>query len=230
MPNEMIAVDTERVRVAVFEEHELYRAGLCLLLAERLNLELVGHASTWPEAVALVHREQPDIFLHTMGEGESARIELLPEILAASDRTRILALTASNDPELHRQVIRSGAAGVLSKDKPPTMLIKAIECVNAGEAWLDRSTTATLLRELSRGKNTDQTPDQIKIASLSQRERDVIKLVGHGLKNQQIAERLFISTVTVHHHLTSIYSKLEVADRLELLIYAYRHGLAEIPR
>jgi len=70
----------------------------------------------------------------------------------------------------------------------------------------------------------------MKISSLSQREREVVQLVGKGLKNKQIAQMLFISDVTVHHHLTSIYSKLEVADRLELVIYAYRNGLAELPR
>lgn len=231
MRNEVAAADLARIRIAVFEEHELYRSGLCLLLSRQPNLELVGLSATWAEAVTLAEREKPDIFLHAIGSGESSRIELLNQILAVSEKTRILALSGSDDPELNRKVIRCGAAGVLSKDKSPTMLIKAIECVNAGEAWLDRSTTASLLRELSaRGKSATQTPDQIKIASLSERERDVIRLVGEGLKNKQIAGKLFISNVTVHHHLTSVYAKLEVSDRLELLIYAYRNGLAELPR
>jgi DNA-binding NarL/FixJ family response regulator len=126
--------------------------------------------------------------------------------------------------------MRLGASGVVYKNKSADMLIKAVECVHAGEAWLDRSTTASLLRELSpRNRAPKKNPEEIKISSLSQRERDVIKLVGKGFKNKQIAEALFISDITVHHHLTNIYSKLEVTDRLELLIYSYRYGLAELP-
>jgi DNA-binding NarL/FixJ family response regulator len=109
--------------------------------------------------------------------------------------------------------------------------MKAIERVHAGEAWLDRSLTASILRDLSPGtRSKKQDPDERKISSLTDREREVIRRVGEGLKTKQIAERLFISEITVHHHLTSVYSKLEVADRLELLIYAYRNGLADLPR
>ncbi len=98
-------------------------------------------------------------------------------------------------------------------------------------AWLDRIMTANILQELSpRNRLQKRSPDEIKMERLTNREREIIKLVGEGLKNKQIAERLFISEVTVHHHVTSIYSKLEVADRLELVIYAYRNGLAELPR
>jgi DNA-binding NarL/FixJ family response regulator len=142
---------------------------------------------------------------------------------------RVLVLTGSSDPEFHRRAVCLGAIGVLSKDKPADVLVKAIEKIHAGEAWLDRTMTATVLREMS-PRNRKQDPEELKITSLTEREREVIKLVGEGLKNKQIAERLFISDITVHHHLTSIYSKLEVADRLELLIYAYRNGLAELPR
>jgi len=116
------------------------------------------------------------------------------------------------------------------KNQSASTLVKAIERVHAGEAWLDRSTTASLLLELSpRNRAAKPDPELAKIASLTEREREVIKLVGKGLKNKQIAEKLFISNITVHHHLTSIYSKLDVSDRLDLLIYSYRNGLAHLP-
>lgn len=218
---------TARIRIITIDEHELFRAGLCLLLAQKNNFEVVGSFSTVPDAMSLIQREQPDIVLFSVGL-DGAGIELLPEILVVSEATRVLALSDSGDQEMHRKAIRFGAAGVLSKNKPASTLVKAIECVNAGEAWLDRFTTASLLRELSpRTKARD--PEQMKIASLTEREREVIQLVGKGLKNMQIAKTLFISDITVHHHLTSIYSKLEVSDRLELLIYSYRNGLAELP-
>jgi two-component system, NarL family, nitrate/nitrite response regulator NarL len=220
---------TAKIRIVVIHEHELLRAGLCSLLSKQLNFEIIGSAATWPDAIPYIQKEQPDIVLLSI-DPKGAGIEFLPELLAISGSTKVLVLCDSADQELLRKSVRLGAAGVLLKHNSAAMLVKAIECVNAGEAWLDRTTTASLLRELSRKNNpAKQDPEQVKIASLTEREREVIKLVGKGLKNRQIAEKLFISDITVHHHLTSIYSKLEVADRLELLIYSYRHGLAEIP-
>ena len=231
MQSKTNAAIADRVRVVIIEEHELFRTGLCLLLSREPGLEIVGDAATLSDAMSLVQRKQPDVVVLGISPKDNLRVDLLPEIFGASETTKVLALSGSNDQELHRRVIRFGAAGVLSKNTPAKMLLKAIERVNAGEAWLDRSTTASLLRELSsKNQVAKQDPEQMKIASLSEREREVIKLVGKGLKNKQIADLLFISDVTVHHHLSSIYSKLEVADRLELLIYSYRNGLAELPR
>lgn len=221
----------DRVRVFVIEPQELYRKGLCLLLSQQPDFHVMGDAGSWADAAAAIRSGKPDIVLLAADHNERCSIDLLPELLAASEETKVLVLLESGEQDLQRQAIRMGASGVIFKHKPAEMLLKAIECVYAGEAWLDRSTTAALLRELSpRNRPPKRDPEEAKIASLSQREREVIQLVGKGLKNKQIAEKLFISDITVHHHLTAIYSKLEVADRLELLIYAYRNGLAEIPR
>ena len=106
-------------------------------------------------------------------------------------------------------------------------MIKAIKKVHHGEVWLDRLTMGSVLQEMTEEKQAD--PDQEKIASLTEREREVVSLVGEGLKNKQIAAKLFISETTVTHHLSSVFSKLAVSDRLELIIYAFRHGLAKLP-
>jgi DNA-binding NarL/FixJ family response regulator len=120
--------------------------------------------------------------------------------------------------------------GMVKKEKAAEVLIAAIERVNDGEAWLDPSLMAGVLSEVTRaGKAAKTDPEAEKIASLTKREREVIVLIGEGIKNKEIAGRLFISETTVRHHLTSIYDKLEVADRVELLIYAFRHGLANPP-
>lgn len=217
------------LRVVVIEEQELYRKGLCLLLSQN-HFDVVGDVADWSGAVALVRREKPDVVLLSITQANGPGVSVLPEIFVASEETKVLAMLESGEEDLQRQAVRLGAAGVIFKNKSADMLLKAIKCIHAGEVWLDRSTTASLLRELSpRNKPEKKDPEEIKIESLSGREREVIKLVGKGLKNKQIAEALFISDVTVHHHLTAIYSKLEVADRLELVIYAYRNGLAELP-
>ncbi|MBN1569448.1 MAG: response regulator transcription factor [Acidobacteria bacterium] len=230
MQSRISAAVEDKVRIIVIEEHELFRQGLCLLLSQHEDLSVVGDAGIWSEALSLVKREQPDVVVLAISAENIDCINLLPQLFEASDATRVLVLSESSDQELPRRAMRLGAAGVLFKNKSADMLVKAIECINAGEAWLDRSTTASLLRELSpRSRAVRRDPEEAKIASLSQREREVIQFVGKGLKNKQIAEALFISDITVHHHLTNIYAKLEVADRLELLIYAYRNGLAELP-
>ena len=106
--------------------------------------------------------------------------------------------------------------------------MKAIKKVSEGEVWIDRSMMGSMIQEFS--KPTQADPEEAKIDSLTLREREVIKLVGEGLKNRQIAERLYISETTVTHHLSSVFSKLEVSDRLELIIYAFRHALAKLPK
>ncbi|HYK90298.1 MAG TPA: response regulator transcription factor [Acidobacteriota bacterium] len=231
MRSEMPSSAMPLVRIVVVDQHELFRAGLRVLLTKQPGFEVVGEAAALPEALVLVKREQPDITLLGVEPDDGQNLDVLPELCSLAEAMSVLVLTGSNDPELHRRAVCLGAIGVLSKDKPAEVLVKAIEKIHAGEAWLDRSMTASVLREMSpRNRARKQDPEEMKIASLTGREREVITLVGEGLKNKQIAERLFISDITVHHHLTSIYSKLEVADRLELLIYAYRNGLAALPR
>jgi DNA-binding NarL/FixJ family response regulator len=111
------------------------------------------------------------------------------------------------------------------------VLVQAIRQVFAGQAWLDPSLVASVVTELSRSfEESGGTPDAVKIRSLTEREREVITLICEGLQNKTIAQRLAISDTTVRHHLTSIFAKLDLENRLELVIYAYRHGLANINR
>jgi DNA-binding NarL/FixJ family response regulator len=230
MGSHVSAAFAEKIRIVIVEENELFRQGLCLLLSQHQDLKVVGEAAAWSDVLAIIAREQPDVVLLAISPSNGDNINLLPQLFEASEATKVLVLLEPGDKELPSRATRLGAAGVLFKNKSTDMLVKAIECVNAGEAWLDRSTSASLLRELSpRRKAVKKDSEEMKIASLSQREREMIQLVGKGLKNKQIAKALFISEITVHHHLTNIYSKLKVEDRLELLIYAYRNGLAELP-
>lgn len=221
----------EPVRVAILGGHALSRAGLRSLLVAAGPVAVVGEAADRAAAVALVEKEQPEIVVLDLDVSDDSWVDLIARLLAASENSRIVALTGSRDRDLQRQAVRRGAVGLVHKDQPPEILVKAVQRVHAGEAWLDRSLTASVLGELSRGSNRNaQSPEAGRIASLTGREREVIECVGAGLKNREIARRLFISDVTVRHHLTSIFAKLGVSHRLELIIYAYRHGLSELPR
>jgi two-component system, NarL family, nitrate/nitrite response regulator NarL len=231
MDNEGMMAEVSRIRIVVLEEYGLFRESLCLLLEQQSDLEVVGNTAAWENALTLIQSKQPDIVIVGIGAKDGKSIDRLPEVFSIAENSQVLVLFKSEEPELQRRAVKLGAAGILSKDISSKLLVKAIERVHAGEAWLDRSTTASLLREWSpRNRRANQDPEERKKASLTDRELEVIRCVGKGYKNKQIGDVLFISDVTVHHHLTSIYAKLEVADRFELLIYAYRTGLAEIPR
>ncbi len=221
---------SRRIRLLLLAPHAIGRAGLRLLLESEPDITVIGETASPSEAVRMASHEQPDIVLVDLSNHDGAHLECIPSLFEATKASRILVLMDGQDHELDQRAVRLGATGIVFKDKTPDVLIAAIQKVHAGEAWLDRFTIASVLTEMSRGQNrTPGSPSAEVIASLTKREREVITLVAMGLRNKQIAERLFISDVTVRHHLTSVYGKLLVSDRFELMIFAYRHGLAEPP-
>ena len=220
--------DGQPIRVFLVDDHAIMRSGLRLIIEKQANLKVVGEAGNRSDALAIAGQEQPDIILLDLYLPGTSGLDLIPELFAAASDTRILILTGVADPEAHARAMHLGAMGIVLKEKAPEVLIKAIEKVYKGEVWLDRSMIASVFGAKSRAslaKNSD--PETAKIASLTERERMVISLISEGLRNKQIAERLFISETTVSHHLTSIFGKLQVSDRLGLIIYAYRHRLAK---
>jgi DNA-binding NarL/FixJ family response regulator len=139
-------------------------------------------------------------------------------------------LTATASAQAKQEAVSAGAMGIVPQEQSAQVLFKAIECVQAGEIWIERSLAASVLRDKTRPRPQNPNDPQLRIGTLSEREREVIVFICEGLKNQAIAEKLFISEATVRHRLTSIFEKLRVSDRLELVIFAYHHGLAQLPR
>jgi DNA-binding NarL/FixJ family response regulator len=221
----------QTIKVLVIDDHAMFRTGLRLAIESRPGIKVVAEAANSAEALAAVAREAPDIILLDLDLGEESGLELLPELIAGGHAGRVILLTGMRDPDAHRRAVRMGAVGLVLKEHAIETVLKAIEKVYAGEAWLDRTMIATILRERARPETSNgRSAEASKIATLTERERQVISLIGEGLKNREIAERMYISEATVRHHLTSIFNKLGVADRLELVIYAYQHNLAELPR
>ena len=219
------------IRVLIVDDHVIVRAGLRMLLESQPDLLVVGEAGTCADALTLTTREQPDIILLDLDLSGEMALASIPALLAAAPQARILILTGVRDLELHRQAVRLGALGLVLKDKATEVLLQAIAKVQAGEVWLEGTMIASVLGEITRARRAPVVDREgAKIATLTDREREVITLVGEGLRNKQIADRLAISETTVRHHLTAIFAKLEVTDRLELVIHAYRHGLATLPR
>ncbi len=217
------------IRILLLDNEPIIRAGLKLLLEQQSGFRVVAQAGDDKTALGLAEQEQPDIVLFHESSGDMLRFALLPQLMAVLENPRIILLTPINFSEYHVRAVQHGAMGVVLSRLTPEVLYKAIEKVYEGEVWLDRSLVANVLASTNRQKFFERDTVPRKVALLSEREREIIALVGEGLKNQQIAERLFLSDVTVRHHLTSIFKKLKVSDRLELVIYAYKNGLAELP-
>jgi DNA-binding NarL/FixJ family response regulator len=213
----------------IVDDHLMVRAGLRMLL-EDAGMKVVAMAANRAEALDLAAREEPNMILLDLDLGSEDGLSFLPELRESAKNARVLILTGRKDQEAHRRAVQLGAMGVVLKDQAAEILIKAIEKVYAGEVWLDRTTMGNLLNEMTRKRSDNGDPDKARINSLTDREHQVIALIAEGLKNKQIAGRLFISETTVTHHLSSIFSKLEVSDRLELVIYAFGHNLARLPK
>ena len=222
----MTGSNAAAVRIQLVDDHAVVRSGLRLLIESRSDWRVVAETGDAAAAVEAAAREQPDVILLDLDLGRDKGLECLPKLLEAAPVSRVLVLTGLRDAEMHQQAVRLGAAGVVLKDKAAESLLKAIECVHAGETWLERVMTANLLAELARAKKAPANPTESRINSLSPREREVIELLTEGLRNKDIAERMHISEATVRHHFTSIFHKLDVSDRLGLTIYAFRHGLS----
>ena len=218
-----------KIRILIVDDQLLVRDGLRMLIENHPGTKVVAMAGTRSEALDILAREACDLIILDLELGGYSAISFIPQLREAAKDSRVLVLTGSRDSETHQKAAQLGAMGVVLKENAADVLLKAIEKVYNGEAWLDRITLGNLLWQMSNRDKDSLDPRAKKISTLTERERQVIALIAEGLKNRQIAERLFISPTTVTHHLSSIYSKLGVSDRLELVIYAFANKLAKMP-
>jgi DNA-binding NarL/FixJ family response regulator len=219
---------TRQIRILIVDDHAVIRSGLRMLVEHDSTMSVVALAGNRTEALECAARERPDIIILDLLLGDDDGLAFLPHLCKVSPTSRVLVLTGVQDPDSHRRAIRRGARGIVLKEHAAEVLLKAIKKVHAGEVWIERLMMSSMIEEFN--KPTAVDPEEAKIETLTNRELEVITLVGEGLKNKQIADRLFISETTVTHHLSSVFAKLDVSDRLELIIYAFRHQLARMPK
>lgn len=217
---------TDIIRIVLIDDHAVLRMGLKMLIESKAGLQVIGETGNAGEAAGIVAQTQPDIVLLDIDLGSANGIELIPQIRALAPKARIIILTGVRDTEVHMRAVRLGAMGLVLKERADDYLLTAIEKVNAGEVWLSRAVIGSVFNELlDDGAGEEPDPDLEKINSLTPREREVITLLSEGLRNKQIGERLFISETTVRHHLSSVFAKLGVSSRFELVMYAQKRGL-----
>jgi two-component system, NarL family, nitrate/nitrite response regulator NarL len=187
---------------------------------------VVGEAGRGREALEIAARERPNVVLLDLDLGDESGLDIIQELTSRMPQTRILVLTGLRDLEPQRRAMLLGASGVIRKDKAADALVKAVRCVYGGEVWLDHELTASVFQEMRQKQSgLGRDDDAARVASLTPREREVVGLVAQGHSTHTIAQVLFISEKTVRNHLASIYDKLQVSQRLELALYAARHGL-----
>src|SRR5215213_7488692 len=219
----------EPIRVLIVDDHKIIRDGLRDLISSRQGMEVVGDAGNRADALSAATREQPDIIVLDLDLGDDSGLDLIPELHRADEQVSIIILTGVRDPEKRDRAIELGARGVVLKDEGATELLSAIEKVHrTGEYWLEPGATKRLLDKQRSRVNKTPDPEAAKIAKLTEREREIIALVGEGLENKEIAERLrpVVAESTVRNNLSIIYDKLDIkGGRLSLLVYAYKHGL-----
>ncbi len=213
------------IRVAIADDQQLIRGGFRSLLESEPDIEVVGEAGTGAEAVALVTALTPDVVLMDIRMPDGDGLWATEQIAAnpALSATHIVIVTTFELDEYVGQAIRAGASGFLVKDTEPVELIRAVRVVAGGEALLSPGVTKRLLERLA-GSITEK-PDTAQLTVLTEREREVLGLVGHGLTNDEIGQRLFLSPLTAKTHVSRIMSKLLARDRVQLVVVAYETGL-----
>jgi DNA-binding NarL/FixJ family response regulator len=225
-----VTLTQKPIEILLIDDHEVVRQGLKMLIESHPNFRVTGEVNNGAAALEFLAHNDIDIILFDLDLGPEDGLDLLPKLWPVAGSAKVLVLTGVRDEEKHRRAMMLGAMGIVQKERASVHLMKAIEKVFAGEMWYDRTKLGSVFTDILRSsKHKDLSSDEAKIELLTEREREVIGLIALGMKNKTMGEKLFISETTVRHHLTSVFAKLGISSRLELIIYAFQHGLAKMP-
>ena len=215
------------IRILIADDQTLIRAGFRALLDAEPDMEVVAECGTGDDAVRLAAREKPDVVLMDIRMPQGDGLEATRRILAdpALPGTRVIILTTFELDEYIAEAVRAGAAGFLVKDTEPEELLRAVRVVHDGDALLSPSVTRRIMAQLALQPRAAGKPPDAGLDRITDREREVLRLVGEGLNNAEIAGRLFITPLTAKTHVSRIMAKLQVRDRAQLVVLAYESGL-----
>ncbi|MES3008422.1 MAG: response regulator transcription factor [Pseudomonadota bacterium] len=222
----MTVIKSKPISVLLVSESPLVIFGLQRLLEPRHPAIAVAGTVT-SRNVALMATQDPQLNVALIDIDGSIGVELVNEVVSAHT-CRVLVMTATTDPAVIDAAVAFGASGIVRNTDPVDVYVKALERVAEGELWLDRATTGRIFLQMSRSKNgkgQEQNPEQTRLEKLTRKERMTVAEIGRdaGASSQEIAERLHISESTLRNHLTSIYAKLELSNRVELYAFAQRN-------
>jgi DNA-binding NarL/FixJ family response regulator len=211
------------IRVALVDDQALFRAGIRMLVDSQPDLEVVAEAGDGREGVAMVRTTRPDVVLMDVRMPVLDGLSATAELLADPDPPRIVVLTTFDLDEAAARAIRQGASGFLLKDADPELLLATIRTVHAGSSVIAAAATRELFAHFS---DSRLVPVPRTYDDLTQREREIFALAARGLSNAEIAAHEYLSEATVKTHVSRILAKLGLRDRVQLVVFAYEHGLA----
>jgi DNA-binding NarL/FixJ family response regulator len=218
------------ITVLIADDDQLIRAGLRLIIESDQDLTVVGEAANGHEAIELATTLRPDVVLMDVRMPETDGLQATRSIVNdAAESPRILILTTFELDEYVFGALHAGASGFLLKRSSPEALIEGIKVVAAGEALLSPTVTRRLIEEYVRRPDPPSPPD-VSLDALTQREREVLSLIGAGLSNREVATRLYISEATVKTHFRRVLMKLGLRDRVQAVVLAYEAGLVQARR
>jgi DNA-binding NarL/FixJ family response regulator len=212
------------IRVLVADDQSMVRAGFRMLLADEQDIEVVAEAENGREAIEKTARFNPSVILMDIRMPELDGLQATRRILAEGGGARILILTTFDLDEYVYEALRAGASGFVLKDDSPEQLLAAIRTVAAGEALLSPTVTKKVIKQFARLPRPDPPKE---LDQLSEREREVFRLMAEGLSNGEIGQQLYISETTVKTHVTHILQKLGLRDRVQAVVLAYQTGIFE---
>ena len=214
------------VRILIADDHPIFRDGLRRLLEADPGLTVVGEAADGSEALKLAIKLKPDILLLDLAMPRQTGLDTLPELTSACPQVRTIVLTAAVEkPEVVR-ALQLGARGVVMKESATELLLRSIRAVMKGEFWVGRGSVSDLVQFLREGARGPRLKEPLrKDFGLTPRELEVIAAIVAGYTNRDMAQRFSLSEDTVKHHLTNIFDKLGVSNRLELALFAVHHQL-----
>ena len=210
------------IRVVLVDDQALFRAGVRMLVASQPDMDVVGEAGDGREALEVVTRTTPDVVLMDIRMPVMDGLTATAELLARPSAPRVVMLTTFDLDEAAARAIQQGASGFLLKDAEPEFLLAAIRTVHAGSSVIAAAATRELFAHF-----TEQTkPVPPAFAALTDREQEIFALAARGLSNSEIAAREYLSEATVKTHISRILTKLALRDRVQLVVFAFEHGLA----
>lgn len=210
------------IRVALVDDQALFRAGIRMLVASQPDLEVVGEAGDGREALDVIAATRPDVVLMDIRMPVMDGLAATAELLTRPDPPRVVMLTTFDLDEAAARAIQQGASGFLLKDADPEFLLAAIRTVHAGSSVIAAAATRDLFAHFTEATR----PVPASYADLTDREREIFALAARGLSNAEIAAREFLSEATVKTHISRILTKLALRDRVQLVVFAFEHGLA----
>ena len=212
------------LRIIIVDDHVLFREGLAAILRQETDIEIVALVGTVQEAVEAARSQKPDLVLMDFSLPDGTGADATRQIIQDNPTCKVVFMTMSEREDDLLAAVRSGAAGYLLKNMPPSKLVASLRAVQQGESALSRSMTFKVMKELSRTKGSEPAGDPA-LGGLTRREREVLVELAAGKSNHEIARQLFISENTVKYHVHAILEKLHLSDRKDAARFAKEHGI-----